>query len=292
MKHPDYNSPSELKSFLDEQGFAMQKKFGQNFMINGEARKKIVDVLDPKEGEVIWEVGPGLGCMTEEIMNRGAKLNAFEIDKGFIGLLHQFFEEQESKGKFSITEGDVLKTWKKQYENSSEKPVKLFGNLPYNIAATFIADTIVEGLIFDKCVFTVQKEVTERVAAAPRTENYSAFSVLCQWGYEVKKGMVLSSANFWPRPNVASQAFSLEKKKVSVPCKDNRLFVKVVHALFASRRKTLFNNIKPLLLPGMNAEEIFDKAGINKMERAENLSVEQFAKITDVLSDCLYSAKI
>ena len=94
MKHPDYNSPSELKSFLDEQGFAMQKKFGQNFMINGEARKKIVDVLDPKEGEVIWEVGPGLGCMTEEIMNRGAKLNAFEIDKGFIGLLHQFFEEQ------------------------------------------------------------------------------------------------------------------------------------------------------------------------------------------------------
>ena len=170
--------------------------------------------------------------------------------------------------------------------------MKLFGNLPYNIAATFIADTIVEGLIFDKCVFTVQKEVTERVAAAPGTENYSAFSVLCQWGYEVKKGMVLSSANFWPRPNVASQAFSLEKKKVSVPCKDNRLFVKVVHALFASRRKTLFNNIKPLLLPGMNAEEIFDKAGINKMERAENLSVEQFAKITDVLSDCLYSAKI
>ncbi|MCQ2240634.1 16S rRNA (adenine(1518)-N(6)/adenine(1519)-N(6))-dimethyltransferase RsmA [Treponema sp.] len=292
MKHPDYNSPAELKSFLDSQGFAMQKKFGQNFMINGDARKKIIDVLDPKEGEVIWEVGPGLGCMTEEIMNRGAVLNAFEIDKGFIGLLHQFFEEQEAKGQFGITEGDVLKTWKKHFENCSQKPSKLFGNLPYNIAATFIADTIVEGLVFDRCVFTVQKEVTERVAAAPGTENYSAFSVLCQWGYNVKKGIVLSSANFWPRPNVASQAFSLEKKETPVQCKDNRLFVKVVHALFASRRKTLLNNIKPLLTAGMNAEEIFDRAGISKMERAENLTVEQFAKITDVLSDCLCSAKI
>ncbi|MBQ0039677.1 MAG: ribosomal RNA small subunit methyltransferase A [Treponema sp.] len=292
MKHPDYNSPTELKNFLDEHGFAMQKKFGQNFMINGDARTKIVDVLDPKEGEVIWEVGPGLGCMTEEIMSRGAKLNAFEIDKGFIGLLHQFFEDQESRGQFSITEGDVLKTWKKYYESCPEKPVKLFGNLPYNIAATFIADTIVEGLVFDKCVFTVQKEVTERIAAAPGTENYSAFSVLCQWGYDVKKGIVLSSANFWPRPNVASQAFSLIRKENPVECSDKKLFVKVVHALFAARRKTLLNNIKPLLLKGMDAESIFEKAGISKSERAENLTVQQFATITDVLSESLRSARI
>lgn len=292
MKHPDYNSPTELKSFLDEHGFAMQKKFGQNFMVNGDARKKIVDVLDPLEGEVIWEIGPGLGCMTEEIMSRGAKVRAFEIDKGFIGLLHQFFEEQKGKGQFDITEGDVLKTWKKEFDSTTEKPVKLFGNLPYNIAATFIADTIVEGLLFDKCVFTVQKEVTERIAAQPGTENYSAFSVLCQWGYDVKKGIVLSSGNFWPRPNVASQAFSLIKKENPVVCKDNRLFVKVVHALFAARRKTLLNNIKPLLLKGMNGEEIFDKAGISKTERAENLTVEQFCRMTDVLSESLCSAKI
>ena len=292
MKHPDYNSPSELKSFLDEHGFAMQKKFGQNFMINGDARKKIVDVLDPKEGELIWEVGPGLGCMTEEIMLRGAVLNAFEIDKGFIGLLHGFFEEQEKRGQFSITEGDVLKTWKKKLQESDKKPLKLFGNLPYNIAATFIADTITEGLLFEKCVFTVQKEVTERIAAAPGTENYSAFSVLCQWQYDVKKGIVLSSANFWPRPNVASQAVSLIKKEIPVECSDNKLFVKVVHALFAARRKTLLNNIKPLLLKGMDADEIFEKAEISRSERAENLTVDQFARITDVLSESLCSAKI
>lgn len=292
MKHPDYNSPAELKAFLDEQGFAMQKKFGQNFMINGDARKKIIDALEPQENELIWEVGPGLGCMTEEIMNRGAKVHAFEIDRGFIGLLKQFFEEQEAGGKFSITEGDVLKTWKGEYEGCTQKPTKLFGNLPYNIAATFIADTIVEGLVFDRCVFTVQKEVTERVCAKPGTEKYSAFSVLCQWAYDVKKGIVLSSGNFWPRPNVASQSFSLEKKSEPVECKDSRLFVKLVHALFSSRRKTLLNNIKPLLLAGINADEVFEKAGINKMERAENLSVAQFARLTDVLSDFLAFAKI
>lgn len=292
MEHPDYNSPVELKNFLDEHGFAMQKKFGQNFMVNGDARRKIIDELAPAENELIWEVGPGLGCMTEEIMNRGAIVNAFEIDKGFISLLHQFFEDREKNGKFSITEGDVLKTWKKQYAASAAKPSKLFGNLPYNIAATFIAETITEGLFFDKCVFTVQKEVTERIAAASGTENYSAFSVLCQWGYDVKKGIVLSSGNFWPRPNVASQAVTLTKKEVPLVCRDNKLFVRVVHALFASRRKTLFNNIKPLLLKGMDGEEIFAKCGISKNERAENLSVQQFIAITDVLSESLSSAKI
>lgn len=292
MKHPDYNSSSSLKAFLDKHGFAMQKKFGQNFMINQDARKKIIDELDPKENELIWEVGPGLGCMTEEIMNRGAKINVFEIDKGFISLLHQFFEEQESQNKFKIIEGDVLKTWKNHYNSSSEKPIKLFGNLPYNIAATFIADTIVEGISFNKCVFTVQKEVAQRVVATPGTENYSTFSVLCQWGYDVRKGIVLSSANFWPRPNVASQVFSLVKKEKPIVCKDNKLFVQVVHALFSSRRKTLLNNIKPLLRNGINAEEILEKSAINKMERAENLNVEQFVKITDVLSDYLCSDKI
>lgn len=283
MNHPDYNSPSELKSFLEQAGMAMQKKFGQNFMINQSARKKIIALLKLNRGELVWEIGPGLGCMTELILSSGANLDVFEIDRGFISFLKKFFEQQEKSGQFKIVEGDVLKNWKKTLNANSQKPEKLFGNLPYNIAATFIADTITENIVFEKCVFTVQKEVAQRMAAKKGTENYSAFSVLCQWGYDVKLDLVLGSSSFWPRPAVSSQAVVMTKKEK--PFSENSaLFVSAVHALFSARRKTVQNNIKPLLPCEISAEEFFEKCGIPKTERAENLAVEDFVRIADVLS--------
>lgn len=291
MNHPDYNSPSELKAFLEQSGMAMQKKFGQNFMINQSAREKIFSLLELKKDELVWEIGPGLGCMTELILSSGANLEVFEIDRGFISILKQFFEQQEKSEQFKIVEGDVLKNWKKAFYENPKKPAKLFGNLPYNIAATFIADTITENVVFEKCVFTVQKEVAQRMAAKKGTENYSAFSVLCQWGYNVKLDLVLGSSSFWPRPTVSSQAVVMTKKEN--PFSGNpALFVKVVHALFAARRKTIQNNIKPLLPENISAEEFFEKCGISKTERAENLAVEDFIKISDMLSQLKQSDKI
>ncbi len=289
MKHPDYNSPAELKSFLEENGMTMQKKFGQNFMINPTARKRIVDSLELSEGQSVWEVGPGLGCMTEEILSRGARLTAFEIDRGFASLLHGFFEDEEKNQRFSIVEGDVLKNWKGQIEKN--RPEKLFGNLPYNIAATFIADTVSEGVTFDSCVFTVQKEVAERMVAKPGSKNYSVFSVLCQWKYDVSAGIELAPGNFWPRPNVASESVLMKKKAglesstdhTTVPNADSKAFVQLVHALFSSRRKTLQNNIKPIMPQGLSTEDLFTQAGISGSERAENLNVGQFERLTELL---------
>lgn len=284
MNHPDYNSPVELKNFLEANGLAMQKKFGQNFMVNGDARKKIVDSLQLVQDELVWEVGPGLGCMTEEIMDRGAKVSVFEIDRGFINLLHQFFVENEKTGKFKIIEGDVLKNWKKEFDSLEKKPSKLFGNLPYNIAATFIADTITDGVFFDRCVFTVQKEVTQRIVAKAGTENYSAFSVLCQFAYDVKSGIELAAGNFWPRPNVASQSVIMTKRENQFDCKNPSDFVKLVHALFSARRKTIANNIKSILPPSVSIDDFFERAGISKSERAENLSVNDFVALSNILT--------
>lgn len=291
MNHPDYNSPSELKAFLEQSGMAMQKKFGQNFMINQSAREKIFSLLELKKDELVWEIGPGLGCMTELILLNGANLEVFEIDRGFISILKQFFEQQEKSRQFKIIEGDVLKNWKKALDENPQKPAKLFGNLPYNIAATFIADTITENVVFEKCVFTIQKEVAQRMAAKKGTENYSAFSVLCQWGYNVKLDLVLGSSSFWPRPTVSSQAVVMTKKEKPF-IGNSALFVKVVHALFSARRKTIQNNIKPLLPENISTEEFFEKCGISKTERAENLSVEDFIKISDMLSQLKQSDKI
>ncbi|MGN0728276.1 16S rRNA (adenine(1518)-N(6)/adenine(1519)-N(6))-dimethyltransferase RsmA [Treponema sp.] len=291
MNHPDYNSPSELKAFLEQAGMAMQKKFGQNFMINPSAREKIIELLEPQKGDLVWEIGPGLGCMTEAILASGASLVSFEIDRGFASFLHQFFSSSEKTGQFKISEGDVLKNWKGEFFGAERRPAKLFGNLPYNIAATFIADTITERAVFDRCVFTVQREVAQRMAAKRGTEQYSAFSVLCQWNYNVKPSLVLGSSSFWPRPSVSSQAVVMTKKE-NLFTGDSSLFPKTVHALFSARRKTVQNNIKPLLPPGISAESFLEKCGIPKNERAENLSVEDFAGISQQLSQLCQSDRI
>ena len=100
MKHPDYNSPTELKNFLESRNMAMQKKFGQNFLVNGDARKLIIDTLQIKPGTKIWEIGPGLGAMTYEILQTGAELTVFEIDHGFAAAITEFFADYKEQGKF------------------------------------------------------------------------------------------------------------------------------------------------------------------------------------------------
>ncbi|MBR1722429.1 MAG: ribosomal RNA small subunit methyltransferase A [Treponema sp.] len=283
MEHPDYNSPLALKTFLDENGRAMQKKFGQNFLVNADARKKIIDFLDVKENMPVWEVGPGLGCMTDEILKRGAKVTAFEIDRGFARLLRSFFQPYAEKEAFELVEGDVLKTWKK-YADENGKPERFFGNLPYNIAATIIADTINEGIRFDKAVITIQKEVAQRMTAKEGSENYSSFSVLCQWAYDLKNIIDLAGGNFWPVPNVASRALLLTKKEDFPRCKNPGLFMKMIRQLFSQRRKTIRNNL--LALAGAETTvKALEKAGIKESERAENLGLETLLRLSDALAE-------
>ena len=152
---PDYDSPLALKAFLDARGMAMQKKFGQNFMVNRASRERLVDALSLGTGSTVWEIGPGLGAMTDEILNRGAKLTAFEIDRGFSAVLGEIFAD---RANFSLIQGDVLKNWRPAVERLGV-PDCLFGNLPYNIAAAIIGDMISDGIRFNTVVVTVQKEV-------------------------------------------------------------------------------------------------------------------------------------
>ncbi len=282
MKHPDYNSPAELKAVLDANGFSMQKKFGQNFLINEDARRRLVDALELTEGMKVWEVGPGLGAMTNTILERGADLTVFEIDRGFASLISGFFEEYNNKGSFRIVEGDVMKTWKGQFKLAGQAD-RFFGNLPYNIAATIIADTIENNVRFDRCVFTVQKEVAQRMCAKPGSSDYSSFSALCQWAYDVKPLLDLAGGNFWPKPNVESRAVVFTKKADFPCCKNPELFVKMQRALFSSRRKTVRNNLSQFLKNNDLAVSCLEKAGIDIMKRAEVLTLPELLKLSDVI---------
>lgn len=284
MKHPDYNSPAELKQVLDANGFSMQKKFGQNFLINEDARRRLVDALELTEGMKVWEVGPGLGAMTNTILERGADLTVFEIDRGFASLISGFFENYTNSGTFRIVEGDVMKTWKGQLKEAGQ-PDRFFGNLPYNIAATIIADTIENNVRFEKCVFTVQKEVAQRMCAKPGTADYSSFSALCQWAYDVKPLLDLAGGNFWPKPNVDSRAVVFTKKADFPCCKNPELFIKMQRALFSSRRKTVRNNLSQFLKNNDLAVSCLEKAGIDIMKRAEVLTLPELLHLSDVIED-------
>ena len=284
MKHPDYNSPAELKQVLDANGFSMQKKFGQNFLINEDARRRLVDALELTEGMKVWEVGPGLGAMTNTILERGADLTVFEIDRGFASLISGFFEDYSKGGTFRIVEGDVMKTWKGHLKEAGQ-PDRFFGNLPYNIAATIIADTIENNVRFEKCVFTVQKEVAQRMCAKPGTADYSSFSALCQWAYDVRPLLDLAGGNFWPKPNVDSRAVVFTKKADFTCCKNPELFIKMQRALFSSRRKTVRNNLSQFLKNNDLAVSCLEKAGIDIMKRAEVLTLPELLHLSDVIED-------
>ena len=280
MKKPDYDSPSSLKNFLDQQGMAMQKKFGQNFLINGPARRRLIDALQVDDITSVWEVGPGLGTMTDEILSRGARVTAFEIDRGFASCVRDFFKDYETQGKFTLVEGDVLKTWKSQAEK--QLPDRFFGNLPYNVAATIIADMISAGYRFPRSVVTVQKEVAQRMCATVGSKDYSSFSILCSWAYKVTPLMDLGGGSFWPRPNVDSRAVVMELREDFPRCQNPEHFMKLLRGLFASRRKTIKNNLTVFYSNGEQAAAVLDEAKINPQVRAEELPLEILLHLSDI----------
>ena len=291
MQTPDYNSPAALNSLLAAHGFSMQKKFGQNFLLNGAMRARLVDALDIAHGMSVWEIGPGLGSMTKLLLEKGAAVTAFEIDRGFIQLLEKFFADELAARTLALVSGDVLKTWRAVlHDNGTHMPERFFGNLPYNIAATLIADTIESGMRFDKAVVTVQKEVAARMCAKESTSDYSSFSILCQWAYDVKMLFDIGAGNFCPRPHVASCAVSLVKKADFPRCNNPALFLKMMRSLFVSRRKNIRNNLTAFLGDGEKALHALECACISPTSRAESLSIATLLQLSDALNAAIINA--
>jgi len=270
----NYNSASALKAFLDREGLGMRKKFGQNFLINPAVRQTLADALEAQSGDEVWEIGPGLGAMTALLLEKGLKVKAFEIDEGFIRILKQEFAEKEN---FCLVEGDVLKTWK---SHTNESSPFLFGNLPYNIAAAFLADLIENGCLFKRVVVTVQKEVALRMISCAGSKDYSSFSVLCASAYNVKPLTVIKPSAFYPKPNVDSMAVLLENRNAPAPCP---VFFQLVRALFSSRRKTIKNNLSVFCSSRFGKSELsarfLKENALSGKERAEELTAEVFLSL-------------
>jgi 16S rRNA (adenine1518-N6/adenine1519-N6)-dimethyltransferase len=269
----------------------MRKKFGQNFLINRDARRKLLDALDVRSGDAVWEIGPGLGAMTEGLIAGGASVTAFEIDRGFIEILGEFFGGESG---FVLVPGDVLKTWPRTHPRAPY----LLGNLPYNIAAALLADFIEKNSFFTRMVVTVQKEVARRIIASPGSGDYSSFSVLCASAYVMTPLPVFKGASFYPVPGVDSQGIRFDIRTDIDPAAYPPSFKPLVRGLFASRRKTVKNNLQNFVSSRIlnkdtalkqGAAEIcmglLDSCGIRPSERAENLGLSDFAALAQALED-------
>jgi 16S rRNA (adenine1518-N6/adenine1519-N6)-dimethyltransferase len=277
----------------------MRKMYGQNFLVNAVIRKALLDALKAEKGSLVWEIGPGLGAMTAGLLEKGVGVTAFEIDKGFIAVLEEFFGGVEG---FTLVSGNVMKTWPK----TASLGDYLLSNLPYNIGAALLADFIEKKRFFKRMVVTVQREVARRMAALPGTEDYSSFSVLCASAYKIKLLSGIKGAAFYPEPRVDSQGVLLEKRDDIDPASYPQYFKPIVRSLFSSRRKTIQNNLKTFVssIIGHGTENsnttdareitaaLLADTGIAGTERAERLGIGEFCALAGALERVLENGGI
>lgn len=265
----NYESISEIKAKLDGGSLAMSKKFGQNFLLSRSVRERIVGEMGLLAGRAVWEIGPGLGAITSLMLARGAMLTCFEIDHGFAEILSgEAFGDEKN---FSLVEGDALRT----IPPREDVPDIICGNLPYNVGSQIIASIIEKGRLPERMVFTLQKEVVDRMTSRPGEKDYSSFSVLTQLDYVNRCAFQIGRRNFYPEPNVDS-AVVVMQRKIDSPLsgQERSEFLSLVRVLFAQRRKTVRNNLATRLGKD-EISRVLEYSGIDGTSRAEALSFDE-----------------
>ena len=283
MWNLNYDSPVEIDRVLKANGLAMTKKFGQNFLISGPMREKLVSLMEVESGMKVWEIGPGLGAITHMLLRDGVNLTAFEIDHGFVKILNeQAFNDEEN---FTLVEGDALKTLFKK--RLLPLPERIIGNLPYNVGSVIIAKLIEQSYLPPMMIFTLQKEVVDRMVGKVGSESYSSFSVLTQMDYENTLSLKLSRGCFWPQPNVDSAVVVMKRREHSlVPDEYRETFLTLLRAIFQQRRKTVRNNLQSSLYGNSGkdfVELVLRQSGLDGSERAEVLPVEKIVEMAEVI---------
>jgi 16S rRNA (adenine1518-N6/adenine1519-N6)-dimethyltransferase len=268
----NYDSISDIKSVLDANGLNMSKRFGQNFLISSSARSQLIDLLELDKNSNIWEIGPGLGAMTHMVLEMTENLTVFEIDYGFIRYLEDAFGAYQG---FKIISGDFVKTWEPIALNEG-KPDIILGNLPYNSASAIISSLIENNCIPKIMVVTVQKEMGQRMTSPPGSKNYSSFSMLCQYVFNVRNIGDLKSGSFYPAPDVTSTILELKPHNQYTNV-NSCLYFKIIRDLFQSRRKTIKNNLTKGWTGKNISWDIVENAliqtGISPEDRGENIPV-------------------
>lgn len=268
--------------------FAFQKKFGQNFLIDTHVLDKIIQAAGLTKEDMVVEIGPGIGTMTQYLAERAGTVVAVEIDTNLIPILKETLGDYDN---VTVINEDILKVdirkLAEQYHGG--RPIKVVANLPYYITTPIIMGLFESEVPIENITVMVQKEVAERMQAGPGTKDYGALSLAVQYYAEPYIVANVPPNCFIPRPNVGSAVIRLtrhQEKPVSV--KDEKLMFRLIRASFNQRRKTLQNGLNNSGEVPFSKEEIasaIEKLGLPAAVRGETLTLEQFAALTDILCE-------
>lgn len=271
---------------LQKHQISLQKKFGQNFLIDRNILEKIVDAAQITEEDCILEIGPGIGTMTQYLAERAGKVIAVEVDKNLIPVLR---ETLSSYNNITIINQDILKTDLNQVlkEYGGSSPVKVVANLPYYITTPIIMTLFEDHIALQNITIMVQKEVAERMQAEPGTKNYGALSLAVQYYAKPEIIVKVPASCFLPKPNVDSTVIRLEKYDEPLyPAEDESYLFAVIRASFNQRRKTLVNGLSNASALGVSKEnitEVLTQMGLPATVRGETLTLEQFTELSNRL---------
>ena len=287
MRIADY---SVTKAVLERHGFTFKKSFGQNFLTDTNILQKIVDTAEIDKNVNVIEIGPGIGALTEFLAENAAEVMTFEIDERLVPILEDTLRDHDN---IKVINEDVLKadlqTRVKEFKNPN-LPIKVVANLPYYITTPILMHLIESKIPFAEFVVMMQKEVADRISAEPNTKAYGSLSIAVQYYMTAKVAFVVPRTVFVPAPNVDSAILKMTRREQPlVEVKDEDFFFRVSKISFVHRRKTLWNNLTSHFGKSEEVktklEQALGNANIKPSIRGEALSIPDFARLSDALSE-------
>ena len=279
-------SPSEIREIRDRFGFRNSKSLGQNFLTDKNIIDRIIEGSGIGPEDLVIEIGPGIGVITREAAQTAKKVIAVEIDTDLLPVLQYTLGDLDN---VEVVNQDILKTDLKELiadEDFSGK-VRVIGNLPYYITTPIIMKLLEEDIGAETITVMMQKEVADRLKAAPGKKECGAISLMVQYFSEVKELVKVPKTVFVPQPKVDSTVLRLDvRKEKPIETEDEEYLFKVIKAGFAQRRKTVANSLS--VLGDVTREEIMkalETAGIDPVRRGETLSLEEYGRLAEALKN-------
>ena len=283
MDKPIIASPQVTQHILNRFKLRADKKLGQNFLIDENVVRQIVEAAELSEADIVLEVGPGIGTLTQGLAESKAQVVAVELDTRLLPVLATTLEGYDN---VRVVHGDILKV--NIMEEVGAPSFKVCANLPYYITTPIIFALLEKRLPMERLVAMVQKEVAERMAAQPGGKEYGALSVAIQYYTEPKIAFIVPPTSFIPAPAVDSAVIVCKRReKPPVEVCDEGLFFRVVKAAFSLRRKMLSNSLKNMGIKSEQVAKWLELAGVDGKRRAETLSLEDFAKLTNSFNEAV-----
>ncbi|MDV4191737.1 16S rRNA (adenine(1518)-N(6)/adenine(1519)-N(6))-dimethyltransferase RsmA [Lactococcus lactis subsp. lactis] len=274
------------QDILRRHDFNFKKKFGQNFLTDHNILTKITQTAELSKEVNVIEIGPGIGSLTQYLLEEAAEVMAFEIDKSLIPILEETMAPYDN---FTLVSADILKVdllSEIQKFKNPNLPIKVVANLPYYITTPILMHFIESKIPFSEFVVMMQKEVADRIAASPKTKAYGSLSIAVQYYMEASVAFIVPRTVFIPAPNVDSAILKMVRREEPlVEVEDEEWFFKTMHSSFVHRRKTLMNNLQAAFGKESKPEieKLLAQAEISPTIRGEALSIEEFAKLADAL---------